>query len=217
MADDEKVKNDMDDESLGDAAEDEDEDENEDEDGGDDYDDDDDDDEDDDDDDDHSEAIAGLEQQLVSMPADYAVHIKLISLRKAGADLDGVRAARERMAAVVSPSEQAWCEWIDDEERLADSLDELEALLKLCTRARDEQLSIQLWLRSIRTTMRIHTPDLVPSDDADDEDRSEMMEMPTETRAVRDVFECALTAGGLHVAEGGKLWQAAALPPKIPY
>ena len=92
-------------------------------------------DDDDDDGDDGAAEIASLREHLAATPGDYDSHLRLIALLKAAAELDGVRAAREALAATFPLPEDVWLAWVDDEERLADSADELRAVQRLCSAA----------------------------------------------------------------------------------
>ena len=99
-------------------------------------------DEDDDDGDDGAAEIASLREHLAATPGDYDSHLRLIALLKAAAELDGVRAAREALAATFPLPEDVWLAWVDDEERLADSADELRAVQRLCLRGCEDYLSL---------------------------------------------------------------------------
>ena len=68
--------------------------------------------------DDNDAEIASLREQIATAPSADA-YLKLITLLKAEGELDGVRDAREGLAALVCPlDDSAWLEWIDDEARL---------------------------------------------------------------------------------------------------
>ena len=158
-------------------------------------------DEDDDDGDDGAAEIASLREHLAATPGDYDSHLRLIALLKAAAELDGVRAAREALAATFPLPEDVWLAWVDDEERLADSADELRAVQRLCLRGCEDYLSVPLWLRATQLAARAVGVELDAAGGGDDPPAAEAA-----AAVVREAFEQALTAGGLHVAEGGALW-----------
>ena len=83
-------------------------------------------DDDDDDGDDGTAEIASLREHLATTPGDYDSHLRLIALLKAAAELDGVRAAREALAATFPLPEGVWLAWVDDEERLAEEIASIE-------------------------------------------------------------------------------------------
>ena len=109
---------------------------------------------DDEDGDDGAAEIASLREHLAATPGDYESHLRLIALLKAAAELDGVRAARESLAATFPLPEDVWLAWVDDEERLADSADELRAVQRLCLRGCEDYLSVPLWLRATQLAAR---------------------------------------------------------------
>ena len=107
---------------MGDEDAKRDEEEEEDEEMGEDEDDEGEEDDEDDDDDDKAEAeIASLRSQIAVAPTPEAFR-SLIALLKGQGELEGVREAREGLAALYSPlDDRVWLEWISDEERLAHS------------------------------------------------------------------------------------------------
>lgn len=165
--------------------------------------------------------IAALQESVAAGMASSTDLLRLISLLKAEAELDGVRAARERLAALRCPLDAAvWLEWIADEERLAETDEECEALRQLCLRACGDHLSVDLWLRYVHVVGRALVPDLLPDEaadpaaDLDTQDGGGPDAAPpplpaaasAATAELRAAFEAAATACGLHVAEGGRLW-----------
>ena len=79
-------------------------------------------------------------------------------LLKQRAELDHVRQAREQMAALFPLPEAVWLEWLGDEERLAESPEELQAAQQLALRACGDYLAVPLWLRYVELTQRLHAP-----------------------------------------------------------
>ena len=179
-------------------------------------DDNDDDDESDDDDDDDDEATAAAlqeaRQHLAQSPHDFSAHLELVRLLKQRAELDDVREAREQMAALFPLPKAVWIEWLSDEERLAESAEELQALQQLSLRACGDYLVVPLWLRYIELTQRLHAP--WTAEEAPEPRVAEgagVAEGAAEgagVAEVREALEKALTAGGLHLSEGPKLWDA---------
>jgi hypothetical protein len=126
-------------------------------------------DEDDDDGDDGAAEIASLREHLAATPGDYDSHLRLIALLKAAAELDGVRAAREALAATFPLPEDVWLAWVNDEERLADSADELRAVQRLCLRGCEDYLSVPLWLRATQLAARAVGVELDAAGGGDDD------------------------------------------------
>ena len=186
----------------------------------DDNDDDDDSNDDDDDDDDDDEATAAALQEakerVMATPHDFAAHLELVRLLKQRAELDDVREAREQMAAMFPLPEAVWVEWLGDEERLAESAEELEALQQLSLRACEDYLVIPLWLRYVELTQKLHAPwtaeeppePRAPEAAGEAEAAGVVQGVVQGVVHVREALEKGLTAGGLHLSEGSKLWDA---------
>ena len=145
------------DEENDDEEEDNDDDDNDDDDNDDDESDDDDDD-DDDDDEATAAAVQQAQQRVAESPHDFSAHLELVRLLKQRAELDHVRQAREQMAALFPLPEAVWLEWLGDEERLAESPEELQAVQQLALRACGDYLAVPLWLRYVDLTQRLHAP-----------------------------------------------------------
>ena len=170
----------------------------------------DDDDESDDDDDDDDEATAAAlqeaRQHLAQSPHDFSAHLELVRLLKQRAELDDVREAREQMAALFPLPEAVWIEWLGDEERLAESAEELQALQALALRACEDYLVVSLWLRYVELTQKLHAP--WTAEDATEPRAPQAAGDAAGVPQVREALEMGLTAGGLHLSEGPKLWDA---------
>ncbi|XP_063980205.1 squamous cell carcinoma antigen recognized by T-cells 3-like [Diachasmimorpha longicaudata] len=148
-----------------------------------------DDDEDDNDDADEAE-VRQLEEVLAENPYDYASHVAVISkLQKIG-DLERLRIARERMTDRYPLSPELWLSWIRDEMKLAVSEEERRAVEELCERAVKDYLSIEIWLEYLQFSIGSMGSDKATTD------------------KVRQLFERALTAAGLHVTKGAIIWEA---------
>eukprot|EP00276_Gloeochaete_wittrockiana_P017586 CAMPEP_0184335282 /NCGR_PEP_ID=MMETSP1089-20130417/3874_1 /TAXON_ID=38269 ORGANISM="Gloeochaete wittrockiana, Strain SAG46.84" /NCGR_SAMPLE_ID=MMETSP1089 /ASSEMBLY_ACC=CAM_ASM_000445 /LENGTH=586 /DNA_ID=CAMNT_0026659869 /DNA_START=77 /DNA_END=1834 /DNA_ORIENTATION=+ len=144
-----------------------------------------------------------LKAQIDANPFDYSGHVAYISALRATGQLDNVRSARENMNARFPLAEEMWIEWINDESRLATSQQEKEAIVKLFERAVGDYLSVQLW-----TLYAAYLGTLVPEPPDTFASGSQLEEWSKGVERVREVFERAVTAAGLHVREGGLLWAA---------
>ena len=176
----------------------------------DDIDDDDESEDDDDDDDDDDEATAAAvqeaQQRVAESPHDFSAHLEVVRLLKQRAELDDVREAREQMAALFPLPEAVWLEWLGDEERLAESPEELQALQALALRACEDYLVVPLWLRYVELTQKLHAP--WTAEDAPEPRAPQAAAGAAGVPQVREALEKGLTAGGLHLSEGPKLWDA---------
>ncbi|WVZ95445.1 hypothetical protein U9M48_041209 [Paspalum notatum var. saurae] len=138
--------------------------------------------------------IQTLERALQEQPLDYETHVQYIQcLRKSG-NIEKLRAAREEMNKYYPLTPKMWQEWAKDEISLSTSEDSFGDIEKLYERGVQEYLSIKLWRDYL--------------DFVEEHDQSVSQCTPSGLSKMRDLFERAITAGGLHVTEGSKLWAA---------
>ncbi|XP_015126104.1 squamous cell carcinoma antigen recognized by T-cells 3 [Diachasma alloeum] len=150
-----------------------------------------DDDEDEDDDDDADEAeVKQLEGVLAENPYDYASHVAVITKLQMMGDLERLRIARERMSDKYPLSPELWLAWLRDEMKLAVSEGERRAVEELCERAVKDYLSVEVWLEYLQFNI------------------GSMGSDKNTTDKVRQLFERALTAAGLHFTKGAIIWEA---------
>ncbi|BAF22752.1 uncharacterized protein [Oryza sativa Japonica Group] len=136
--------------------------------------------------------IQALEQALQEQPLDYESHVQYIQcLRKSG-KIEKLRAAREEMNKYFPLTPKMWQEWTKDEASLRpESFEDIE---KLYERGVQEYLSVRLWRDYL--------------DFVEENDKSVSQCSPSGLTKMRNLFERAITAGGLHVTDGSKLWEA---------
>lgn len=138
--------------------------------------------------------IQALEQALQEQPLDYETHVQYIQcLRKSG-NIEKLRTAREEMNKYYPLTPKMWQEWAKDEISLSTSEDSFGDIEKLYERGVQEYLSIRLWRDYLEYV--------------EEHDQSVSQCTPSGLTKMRDLFERAITAGGLHVTEGSKLWAA---------
>ncbi|CAM6111706.1 unnamed protein product [Calypogeia fissa] len=135
-----------------------------------------------------------LEASLAANPYSYDIHVQLIaSLRRAGL-LEKLRTAREAMNQLYPLTPDMWREWAQDEARLIAGVEDVQAVEALYERGIQDYLSVPLWLEYLKfveehdTTVAEGTKEGVSN--------------------MRNLYERALAAVGLHFAEGGKVWEA---------
>ncbi|KAK9076977.1 hypothetical protein SSX86_005312 [Deinandra increscens subsp. villosa] len=138
-----------------------------------------------------------LATELSSNPANYDAHVQYITaLRKQG-DLDKLRLAREAMNELFPLTPAMWQRWADDEISLISSAGNegaISGIEKLYERGVADYLSVSLWCDYVKFVQKY--------------DSSVHEFSPTGISKARDLFEHALIACGLHVAEGSKLWES---------
>ncbi|XP_076243028.1 spliceosome associated factor 3, U4/U6 recycling protein isoform X2 [Calliopsis andreniformis] len=148
-------------------------------------------DENDEDDEDADEAeVKIFEASLAQNPYDYASHVALINKLQRMGELTRLRAAREDMSSKYPLSPELWLSWMRDEIKLATTSEQKAEVVKLCERAVKDYLSVEVWLEYLQFSIG---------------------NMGTEKDAaknVRQLFERALTAVGLHTIKGAIIWEA---------
>ncbi|XP_057977846.1 uncharacterized protein LOC131164571 isoform X2 [Malania oleifera] len=139
--------------------------------------------------------LQNLEAEVSNNPSNYDAHVKYIKcLRKQG-HIDKLRQAREAMSELFPLSSVMWQEWTKDEVSLASSRpDAYCAIEKLYERGVFEYLSVSLWCDYLN---------FIQEYDPLVRDRS-----PDGISKARNLFERAVTAAGLHVVEGSKIWES---------
>lgn len=135
-----------------------------------------------------------LENELTQNPFSYDTHVQYIrALRKLG-HIEKLREARKSMSALYPLSPTMWQEWAKDEASLSTGPEALDAIEKLYEQGVQECLSVSLWCDYLNF---VQEHDQLVSQCA-----------PAGITKMRDLFERALTAAGLHIVEGGKIWEA---------
>ncbi|KAL2593527.1 hypothetical protein AAZV13_12G135000 [Glycine max] len=132
--------------------------------------------------------IESLQTELVTNPSNYDAHLQYIRLLRRMGDVDKLSRAREAMSELFPLSPTMWRQWIKDEPEA------FSRILKLYERGVFDYLSVSLWCDYINFVQEF--------------DPMVRQFSPTGISKARDLFESALTAAGLHVAEGSKIWEA---------
>ncbi|KAM6563314.1 hypothetical protein CsatB_023312 [Cannabis sativa] len=135
-----------------------------------------------------------LETELSTNPSNYDAHIQYINLLRKTGDIEKLRRAREAMSDLFPLIPVMWQEWARDESSLISRTEAFPAIEKLYERGVSDYLSASLWSDYL---------DFIQEYDASVKDCS-----PAGISKARDLFERALTATGLHVSEGSKIWEA---------
>ncbi|PSS00319.1 Squamous cell carcinoma antigen recognized by T-cells 3 like [Actinidia chinensis var. chinensis] len=138
--------------------------------------------------------IQTLETELSQNPTNYDSHVQYIrALRKHG-DIEKLRRAREAMSELFPLSPSMWQEWAKDETSLSSGPESFPAIEKLYERGVFDYLSVSLWCDYLNFVQE-HEPSVRECS-------------PAGVLKARNLFERALTAAGLHVTEGYKIWEA---------
>ncbi|KAJ8676580.1 hypothetical protein QAD02_012367 [Eretmocerus hayati] len=130
-----------------------------------------------------------IESTLAQNPYDYEAHKLLIEKLHQMGELDRLRLARENMSSKYPLTPEIWLAWLRDEMKLAMTLEQKIAVTELCERAVTDYLSVEIWLEYVQFSTGLGT------------------EKET-TEKIRNLFERALTAAGLHVMKGALIWDA---------
>ncbi|CAL1353115.1 unnamed protein product [Linum trigynum] len=149
---------------------------------------------DDEDDSQLAEQLKQLESELEANPSNYDAHVECIKLLRRMGELEKLRQAREAMNALFPLTPSMWQEWAKDEASLSSGPESVAAIEKLYERGVFDYLSVSLWCDYLSYIQ--------------ESDHSVRECSPDGISKARNVFERALTAGGLHIAEGNKIWEA---------
>ncbi|CAK8530107.1 unnamed protein product [Lathyrus sativus] len=140
--------------------------------------------------------LESLRTQLADNPSNYDAHLQYINILRKTADVDRLTKARELMTQIFPLTPTIWQQWIKDELSFntASSPEAFSRVLQLYERATFDYLSVSLWCDYL---------DFVQEFDPMVHQCS-----PAGISKARDLFERALTAAGLHVAQGTQIWEA---------
>ncbi|KAK7506101.1 hypothetical protein BaRGS_00002823 [Batillaria attramentaria] len=133
--------------------------------------------------------VRELEKEISKNPYLYDSHVALIKKLRDLGDLQRLRAAREAMRALFPLTEELWLEWLRDETPLVSEQEERNKVEKLFELAVKDYLSVPVWLEYVQFVIG-------------------GMGSEGGIQHIRDVFENALTAVGLHVTQGANVWEA---------
>ncbi|VDO99288.1 unnamed protein product [Soboliphyme baturini] len=126
--------------------------------------------------------LDALETKVKQNPSNYQAHLELVNACRRSGEFDRLKTARHNMQAVYPLSAELWLEWTKDEQKIGTGVSELKKLFDLAVQ---DYLSVELWLEYALWGCSHFSID--------------------EARAV---FERAVQAAGLHVAEGLLIWEA---------
>jgi len=138
--------------------------------------------------------IETLEAELSNNSANYDAHVQYIRALRKNGEIEKLRKAREAMSHLFPLSPALWQEWAKDEASLSSGPESFTAIEKLYERGVFDYLSVSLWCDYLNFVQ--------------EHEQSVRECSPVGISKARDLFERALTAAGLHVAEGHKIWEA---------
>uniref|UniRef100_A0A7N0TX69 RRM domain-containing protein n=1 Tax=Kalanchoe fedtschenkoi TaxID=63787 RepID=A0A7N0TX69_KALFE len=135
-----------------------------------------------------------LELELSTNPSNYDAHIQYIKLLRRMSLIGKLRSARESMRALFPLSPDMWQEWIMDETTLATGPEDFSWIERLYEKGISDYQSVSLWCDYINFVI--------------ERDPSVRANSNSGIVKARDLFERAVSAAGLHVMEGNKIWEA---------
>eukprot|EP00117_Sycon_ciliatum_P005600 scpid36830/ scgid9477/ Squamous cell carcinoma antigen recognized by T-cells 3 len=138
--------------------------------------------------------IADLENKLRKNPFDYDAHVALVKRRALLKDIPKLRAAYEAMSKAFPMTDELWLQWIHVEVEQTEELEDIEFISELFSRATKDYLSAKLWSQYCQFICQM-------------KDSLHEGDIECAYSRVRDVFEQALMACGLHVTSGYAVWE----------
>uniref|UniRef100_A0A2P2M5T0 Suppressor of forked domain-containing protein n=1 Tax=Rhizophora mucronata TaxID=61149 RepID=A0A2P2M5T0_RHIMU len=135
-----------------------------------------------------------LEANLSSDPSNYDFHVQYIKLLRKMGEIEKLRQAREAMSAIFPLTPQMWQEWAKDEASISTASEAFSVVEKLYERGIFDYMSVPLWCDYLN-----YVQENDPSVSGCSADGISKL---------RNLFERALTAAGLHVSEGSQIWEA---------
>ncbi|KAJ9174854.1 hypothetical protein P3X46_013455 [Hevea brasiliensis] len=141
----------------------------------------------------HNDELKTLEAELSTNPSNYYAHVQCIKLLRKMGEIEKLRQAREAMSAVFPLTPAMWQEWAKDEASLSSGAEVSSVVETLYERGLLDYLSIPLWCDCLNYIQECDP--LVRECSSDGISKA------------RNIFERAITAAGLHVAEGNKIWE----------
>lgn len=136
--------------------------------------------------------VLSLEAAVAESPLNYDTHVEYIQALRKYSHVEKLRKAREAMSALFPLNPTMWQEWTKDEACLITSSESVSSIEPLYERGVHEYLSVPLWSEYLNFIQ--------------ERDESVSQCTPEGVEKMRALFERALTAAGLHVVDGGKLW-----------
>ncbi|KAK4438417.1 Squamous cell carcinoma antigen recognized by T-cells 3 [Sesamum alatum] len=137
--------------------------------------------------------IEALETALYNNPSDYDSHVQYVKILRKQGDLEKLRQAREAMSSLFPLSPDMWREWAKDETTVSSGVEAFLAVEKLYERGVSDYLSVALWCDYLNFVQE-YDPSVRECSAAG-------------ISKARNLFERALTAAGLHVTEGHRIWE----------
>nr|XP_002121273.1 squamous cell carcinoma antigen recognized by T-cells 3 [Ciona intestinalis] len=130
-----------------------------------------------------------LNEKISNSPYNYQAHVDRIALLRKCGEFENLSSARHKMKDLFPLTKQLWLEWLEDEQKFAESEDDHQKLESLFELAVQDYLSCEIWLEYIQYSIRyIGTSDGV--------------------KKLRNLAERALSSVGLHVLKGSSVWEA---------
>ncbi|CAA6660241.1 unnamed protein product [Spirodela intermedia] len=138
--------------------------------------------------------IDALEKAVQENPANYEAHVQYIQCLRKFCNTEKLRQARKSMSELFPLSPKMWIEWANDEITLHSSIEAVPVIEEIYENGVHEYLSVPLWLDYLRFI--------------EEHDQSVAQCAPAGVSKMRNLYERAISAAGLHVTEGSKIWDA---------
>uniref|UniRef100_A0A1D1XXG4 Squamous cell carcinoma antigen recognized by T-cells 3 n=1 Tax=Anthurium amnicola TaxID=1678845 RepID=A0A1D1XXG4_9ARAE len=138
--------------------------------------------------------LDALEKAVRENPSDYDAHVQYIRCLRKLCEMEKLRQARKSMSELFPLSPKMWMEWANDEITLNASHEAASKIEEIYEKGVHEYLSVPLWLDYTHFI--------------EEHDQAVAQCAPAGVSKMRDLYERAICAVGLHVIEGNKIWDA---------
>jgi DNA-directed RNA polymerase specialized sigma24 family protein len=131
------------------------------------------------------EQLEIMEQKIAANPYQYETHLEFIQALRKNADINALHKAREHFSQYFPISQDQWLLWLQDEESIASTDEEIAKVKSLYERAFQDYQLPKVWEQYCEFMLKHFTSD---------------------RKEIESVFERAVTTAGAHMIDGSVLW-----------
>nr|CAB3265871.1 squamous cell carcinoma antigen recognized by T-cells 3 [Phallusia mammillata] len=133
--------------------------------------------------------IEELDENIKTSPYNYQHHVDRIELLRKIGEFEQLRTARKGMSNIFPLTKDLWLNWLEDEQKFAETDDDHKKLEELFELSTKDYLCPEIWLEYAQYSIR-----LIGNEGG--------------IAKLRSIMERALSEVGLHVSKGSSVWEA---------